>query len=75
MMKSGKTEKKACHTFNQLIKEKDVYQMTYEEVVDTIKNSSHVDWIHSDVRGVWTYKKNLMIRGRKRRRTEGATIP
>ncbi len=36
--------------------------MTYEELLDTIKNSSRTDWIHSDIRGVWTYKKDLMIR-------------
>jgi hypothetical protein len=41
--------------------------MTYEELMDTIKNSTQSDWIHNDVRGVWTYKHDLMIHFREDR--------
>lgn len=36
--------------------------MTYEELRDIIKNSSQADWLHDDVRGMWTCKKDLLIR-------------
>src|SRR5579859_7000520 len=36
--------------------------MTYEELMNTIEKSTQSDWLHSDERGVWTYKKDLMIR-------------
>lgn len=35
--------------------------MTYEELMNTIEKSTQSDWLHSDERGVWTYKKDLMI--------------
>ncbi len=44
--------------------------MTYEELRDIIKNSSQTDWLHSDVRGVWTYKKNLLLRFEEEREEE-----
>ena len=41
--------------------------MTYEELMNTIENSTRADWIHDDARGVWTYKHDLMIHFREER--------
>ena len=41
--------------------------MTYNELMTIIENSTQADWIHSDARGVWTYKHDLMIHFREDR--------
>ena len=44
--------------------------MTYEELRDIIENSSQTDWLRDDVRGVWTYEKDLMLRFEEERGEE-----
>lgn len=44
--------------------------MTYDELMNTIEKSTQADWLHDDTKGVWTYKKDLMIRIEEERNEE-----
>jgi hypothetical protein len=45
--------------------------MTYDELTETILNSTFADWLFDDMRGTYTLKSDLNIRIERRETSEG----